>query len=332
MSTATTEITTSIKSDKQEISAPPNLQRNPSKGKGAGEKADVYTIITDRIIELLDQGVLPWKKPWRTAKTYWPMNLVSGKEYSGINAFLLAMTSFESPYFLTFKQTRDMGGSIRKGAKGYPVIYCNRVTSDRKAEKTGGKEQKQYSFLRYYTVFNLEQTEGITAPVIEVPAQVLTFNPIEECERICNGYRGGPEVIHHQQRACYSPSLDLINMPKKETFDSETEYYGIRFHELTHSTGHKTRLAREGITEGHTFGDESYSKEELIAEMGAAFLCAHANIAPATLNNRAAYIANWLTKLRNDKKLVIHAAAAAQKAANLILGDAFGKTEEPMEA
>ncbi|MDQ3003296.1 MAG: zincin-like metallopeptidase domain-containing protein [Fibrobacterota bacterium] len=332
MSNATPEITNSSESKNQEISAPQNLQRNPSKGKG-DEKADVYTLITDRIMELLEQGVIPWKRPWRTSsKSYWPMNLVSGKEYSGINAFLLAMTAFESPYFLTYKQARDMGGSIRKGAKGYPVIYCNRVTSNRKDEKTGEKEQKQYSFLRYYTVFNLEQTEGITAPVLEAPAQVLAFNPIEECERIANGYRGAPDLIHHRQRACYSPALDLINMPKKETFDSEAEYYGVLFHEMTHSTGHKTRLAREGITEGHTFGDESYGKEELIAEMGAAFLCAQANIAPATLNNSAAYIGSWLTKLRNDKKLVIQAASAAQKAANLILGEATLKTEEPAEA
>ena len=328
MTNATIHSTTSIEAGNQEIAPLQNLQRNPRGGKPEGERADVYTIVTDRILELLEQGVIPWKKPWRAGKFYWPMNLVSGKEYTGINAFLLAMTSFESPYFLTYKQARDMGGSVRKGAKGFPIIYCNKHTSDTKNEATGEKESKSYSFLKYFTVFNIEQTEGIEAPTIETPAPVITFSPIEECERIASGYRGAPEVTHHQQRACYYPTQDLINMPKKDSFDSEAEYYGALFHEMTHSTGHQTRLGREGITEGNTFGDESYSKEELIAEMGAAFLCAHANIAPATLTNSAAYIGGWLKQLRNDKKLVIQAASAAQKAANHILGPSTTESTE----
>ena len=280
----------------------------------------MYTIITERILALLENGVIPWQRPWRTGEAFWPKNMVSGKRYNGINAFLLAMTDFKSPYFLTFKQARDLGGTIKKGSKGLPVIYCNKVQGKEADSETEERESRGYSFLRYYTVFNIEQTEGIEIPAPASPTATLQFSPIEACERICSAYIGAPEVIFRDQRACYVPALDVINMPDKATFHTVEEYYSTLFHEYTHSTGHKNRLAREGIIEGHKFGDESYSKEELIAEMGAAFLCSHANIAPVTLNNSAAYLSNWLAKLRNDKKLVIQAAAAAQKSANLILG------------
>ncbi len=320
MSSTTLNTSTTRKDRKPKANtARQNLQGN-SHGEAEGEKKDVYSVITDRILAHLENGVIPWQKPWRAGEAFWPKNMVSGKRYNGINAFLLAMTDFKSPFFLTFKQARDLGGTIKKGSKGLPVIYCNKVQGKEADAEKGETESRGYSFLRYYTVFNIEQTEGIEIPAAASPIATLAFSPLEACERICSAYRGAPDVVFRAQRACYSPALDMINMPDKETFLSVEKYYSTLFHEYTHSTGHKNRLAREGIIEGHKFGDEIYSKEELIAEMGSAFLCAHANIAPVTLKNSSAYISNWLSKLRNDKRLVIQAAAAAQKAAHLILG------------
>jgi len=321
MTTTCNPTTTSKEFQNEEILASQNLQRNPLEEVTDKMRTDIYSLITNKMIELLEQGVIPWKKPWRVGKFYWPMNLVSKNEYTGINAFLLAMAPFASPYFLTYKQARDLGGNIKKGEKGLPVIRL--IIGDVEKKNSENTEEKgaKYTCLKYFTVFNLEQTEGIEAPELERPENVIEFNPIQECENIVNGFRGKPEIHHHKQKACYYPKADTINMPIKETFNSETEYYSVLFHEMTHSTGHETRLNREGITIPHKYGDESYSKEELIAEMGNAFLCAHAGISPATIDNRASYINMWLKELKNDKKLIIQAASAAQKAADFILGE-----------
>ena len=311
--------TTKPQTSPEAISARPNLQRNPKWKNEGANRPDVYSLITERIITMLEQEIIPWKKPWKGGEAGFPKNFVTGRRYSGVNAFLLAMTHFESPYFLTFKQAKDKGGYIRKDEKGFPVIYCNKSSAIKEDKETGETTTEHFGFLRYYTVFNVAQTEGITIPVPEGET-VKEFHPLEDCEAIRQGYRGSPEIIHKEQRAYYSPFMDIINMPRPGSFDSEETYYAALFHEMTHSTGHVNRLKREGIYEPHSFGDAVYSKEELIAEMGAAFLCAHASIAPVTLQNSASYIAGWLKQLRNDKKLVISAAAQAQKAANLILG------------
>jgi len=303
----------------ESISAPPNLQRNP-RGKTEGIRPDVYSLITERIIAMLEEEIIPWKKPWKGGQTGIPKNFVTGRRYSGINAFLLAMTQYETSFFLTFKQARDLGGSVRKGEKGFPIIYCNKTNVKMEDKETGETKTERIVFLKYYTVFNIAQTEGIKLPITEGDT-AKDFHPLEDCEVLRLGYRGSPEIIHREQRAFYSPTLDLINMPRPETFNSEEGYYATLFHEMTHSTGHPSRLRREGIYEAHSFGDAVYSKEELIAEMGSAFLCAHTNIAPATLQNSASYIAGWLSKLRSDKKILIHAAAAAQRAADFIIGE-----------
>ena len=323
MNTDTTQTQTSPES----ISARPNLQRNPRGKTEGGNRPDVYAIITERIIAMLEQEIIPWKKPWKGGEAGFAKNFLTRRPYTGVNAFLLAMTPFESPYFLTFKQARDLGGHVRQGEHGFPIIYCNETSYTKKDKETGDTETEHVKFLRYYTVFNVAQTEGITIPVPE-GVTVKEFHPLEDCEAIRQGYRGSPEIIHKEQRAYYSPFMDIINMPKPGSFDSEETYYAALFHEMTHSTGHVNRLKREGIYEPHSFGDAIYSKEELIAEMGAAFLCAHANIAPVTLQNSASYIAGWLKQLRNDKKLVVHAAAQAQKAVNLILGRT--ESQEPV--
>jgi len=276
----------------------------------------VYEIITNIILTKLEEGTIPWQRPWNTREAI-PRNLLSKKAYQGINAFILGCQHYSSPYWLTFKQCKDLGGNIRKGEQGTPVVYWNWL----EIEEDGEMERK-VPFMRYYTVFNVAQCENI--PADKMPTTTKTVNnhmdKIKQCEGIVDTWKDKPEVRHGKQQACYMPFSDLVHMPALESFIHSEEYYSTLFHELTHSTGHEKRLNRQGITEIAPFGTPLYSKEELVAEMGAAFLCGFAGIEHATIDNSAAYIQGWLKKLKNDKKLVIIAATQAQKAANYILG------------
>lgn len=291
----------------------------------------VYEIITDRIAKTLEAGTVPWHKPWKVAGQP-DCNLVSGKPYRGINVWLtLASTlefSFTSPYWLTFKQCQGLGGRVKKGEKGTPIVFWNFKEIVEEAKDGNEAKVKKIPMARYYTVFNADQCEGLEKHIPKPEWEGKPFNPIAEAEKIVAGYQGKPAITEGGARACYSPSRDTVTMPPRQAFDSPAEWYSTLFHELTHSTGHASRLAREGVVENHFFGDEAYSKEELIAEMGAAFLSGMAGIENATVNNSAAYIAHWLKALKNDPKLIIQAASAAQKAADLILGISFAKQEE----
>ena len=281
----------------------------------------IYDLITDRIIALLEQGVIPWRKPW-DATSGAPRNLVSGKAYRGINAMLLASLGFSSPWFLTFNQAKALGGAIRRGAHGFPVVYWKFLEAvagpDGEDERTGSKDR--VPLLRYYTVFNLDQTEGI--PAEKIPAlETHRFDPIEACQRIVDGMPQRPEIRHTTEaRAYYRPSTDSVTMPLRESFHSAAEYFSTLAHELVHSTGAPCRLARKSLEDWAPFGTADYSREELVAEMGAGFLCAHAGIHGATLENSAAYIGSWLRVLKDDRRAVIVAAGQAQKAADFILG------------
>lgn len=291
---------------------------------------NVYEIITARIIEQLERGTVPWRKPWRGGADGIPTNLKSRRPYRGINVFLLATLGYESQFFLTFKQALERGGSVRKGEKGAPVIFWNWREKDER--QPGGAIRKvRIPVLRFYTVFNAAQCDGIDAPPLANPT-ASDFQPIEICERIVAGFPNPPAIEHRESRAYYVPATDRVNMPRPELFTSPEEYYSTLFHELSHVTGHESRLDRKGLGEA-LFGSEQYSKEELVAEMGSAFLCGHAGIEPATLENSAAYIAGWLKRLRGDARLVVTAGAQAQKAADYILGHAADAAEpaEPPE-
>ncbi len=279
-------------------------------------KKDVYQIITDQIINLLEQGVIPWHKPWN-AENGAPCNLSSGKAYRGINTFLLSCMG-GSKYWLTFKQAKDMKGTVKKGSKGAPVVFWNWREREIKDEKTGEVEIKTNPIIRYYTVFNLDQIEGVETPK-EEETEKLEFTPIEAAEKIINGMPNSPEIRYGGNRAFYSPITDLVGMPEKVDFEGAEEFYNTFFHELTHSTGHLDRLKIKEVENLNPFGSASYSREELVAEMGAAFLCGHSGIERKTITNSASYIGSWLKKLRNDKKFVVTAAAQAQKAADFIL-------------
>jgi antirestriction protein ArdC len=259
-----------------------------------------------------------------------PRNLISGREYRGVNVFLLHAMCFQSPFWLTYKQASELGGHVRKGEKACPVVFWKRLSVADMTEPTG---KKNVPFLRYYSVFNVAQCEDI--PAAKIP--VLNGNqrehcPITEAESIVAGMPKKPDIQFGGGRACYSPSLDVVNMPKPEHFRSGQDYYSVLFHELTHATGHASRLNRKGIggTDGEwsAFGSTPYAREELVAEMGAAFLSGHAGIVERTLDNSAAYLQAWLERLKEDRRLIVQAAAQAQRAADFILGKTWEEKEE----
>jgi antirestriction protein ArdC len=279
------------------------------------ERGSVYAIVTARILEQLERGVVPWRRPWSAEL---PCNLVSGKVYRGLNTFLLGSQGYASKYWLTFNQANKIGGHIRKGEHSSLVTFW-RIGQEKIVRTADGTDKKQTPFLlRYYSVFNVCQTEGI-AEKLGLGKSAPVVPSIEACEAIVAAMPHAPARCQ-SDRAWYKPSTDTVGMPAKELFGKSEEYYSTLFHELTHSTGHASRIGREGIEHLNTFGSESYSKEELVAEMGAAMLCGVTGIAPAVIENSAAYLKNWLERLKADSKLLVSAASAAQKAADYILG------------
>lgn len=285
---------------------------------------DVYSIITERIVHLLDQGVVPWQKPWQSGEQM-PQNLVSRKPYRGVNVFLLHAMSYGSPFWVTFKQAQELGGTVKRGEKACPVVFWKWLEVEDEHRK-----KQRVPFLRYYSVFNVVQCDGITTPSIDGPKR--EHNPIESAEQIVAAMPKRPAIQHGGARACYWPSFDRVDLPKAETFRTAQDFYNVLFHELTHATGHDSRLKRKGVSgsdgEWSAFGSTPYAREELVAEMGAAFLCGQAGIVERTIENSASYVASWLERLRHDVRLVVTAAAQAQKAADFILGvQHTGETE-----
>jgi antirestriction protein ArdC len=274
-------------------------------------KTDAYQIVTDRILEQLEKGTVPWRKTW-AAPGMEPTSLVTGKPYRGINWFLLQCAPYASPEWLTYKQAKAFGGVVKKGESGWPVFFWRTYEAENKS--TGRKEVRFVA--RYYTVFNVAQCEGLELPRLEPRSE---FVPNVSAESIVSGY-DGPAIIEGPQ-PLYRPRTDSVEMPPATCFDDTDAYYATLFHELVHSTGHTTRLDRFGADAGHAaFGSSEYGKEELVAEMGAAFLAARTGVR-GTTENSAAYIAGWLKTIRGDKRLVVTAATAAQKAVDFISGN-----------
>lgn len=282
-------------------------------------KRDIYQEVTDKIIALLDKGTAPWHMPWvRGVGGGLPANMSTGKEYRGINLFLLAIEQMErglgSNLWLTFKQAKAMGGSVRKGEKGTMVVFWTMFNTEDKA--TG--EPIEIPMLRHYTVFNAEQCDGLEVP--GEPEGQIEFEPLAEAEKIVSGYADGPEIGHGGSKAFYRPSTDAIQMPEPERFESREAYYSTLFHEMSHSTGHKSRLDRK-MDRIAAFGSPEYSKEELVAEFSASMLCGIAGISQPTIEQSAAYIDGWRKAIKGDKRMIVAAAGAAQKAADWIIGN-----------
>ena len=274
---------------------------------------------------MLEAGVAPWNRPWRGAANQ-PKNLMSGKDYRGINVFLLGCTGYTSPYFLTYNQASKVGAHVRKGEKGYPVIFWK--FGEREVQDAGETVTKSSVLCRYYTVFNVAQVDGLDVPQ-DMLEPIPPSNPIAECEQLLAGYVGRPEVRHGSSGAWYSPRFDVVDMPERALFISPEAYYSTLFHELAHSTGHSKRLDRATLVDAGRFGDANYSKEELVAEMSAAYLCGLAGIENQTINESASYLQGWLSRLRNDARLLISAASQAQKAVDYMTGRVSVVVDQP---
>ena len=289
----------------------------------AKKKFDIFEAVTAKIIEMLEGGEIPWRKPWDAAADG-PTNLMSKKAYRGINVWLLGWQPYGSKWWVTYKQAKKLGGHVRKGEKSTMIVFWKWLEWTREDDE-GETETYRYPMLRYYRVFNTEQCEGLED---KIPVEAaVEFDPIEAAEAIVESMPKKPNIKTGGDRAFYRAIADLVGMPRRETFVSPAEYYSTLFHELGHSTGHESRLKRFDSTEnlGNIFGSESYSNEELVAEMTAAFLRAEAGITDeAAETNSAAYIQGWLKRLKDDKKLVVYAAAKAQKATDWIMGRKYG--------
>lgn len=282
----------------------------------------VFNLVTDRIIQSIDKGVVPWKKPWLSLV---PQN-INGRPYTGINRLLLNVNEYKYPYFLTMKQANQLGGYIRKGQKSNLAVFWRIITVS--SDSDGDVTVKHIPYLRYYNVFNIEQTT-LPISVVKNADQIKTecesdnLEPIEKAKELVASFRDVPVIEFNHEKACYIPALDKILLPYEHLFQSVEEFYATEFHELAHSTGHAKRLNRKGIQEIH-FGTEVYSKEELVAEIGACFLCNQVGIT-TTFDNSAGYIQGWTMALKNDPRMIVMAAGHAEKAVDFLMGEIRNK-------
>lgn len=272
--------------------------------------------VLDKIIAKIETGNMNWRKTWTTAL---PCNYASKRTYSGINLLNTLYSDFESPYYLTFNQVKELGGNVKKGSKGTEIVFWQPTTRD-VTNSEGETEEKSGLIFRLYYVFNAEQIEGIEFETKErIELQSTTFY-----EDVVLNMPSESELVHldimlsKDGRACYSPGTDTIKMPKQSSFESDAAYLQTLFHEAIHATGHKSRLNRLDSLDQFERESEIYSLEELTAELGACFLCNHFGI-ENDIENSAAYIKGWATRLKEDKKMLQRAASAASKAMNWIL-------------
>ena len=287
---------------------------------------DIYDRINEKIMACLDKGVIPWRCPWQGGESGIPRNFVSTKPYKGVNPWLLNMARLEngysSPFWLTYKQAMQLGGNVKKGEKSNAIVVFYKklsVVDKKHPEKPDGENTIDIPFLRYSAVFNVDQCEGLTVPDIQRP--IFPNDAIDNAEFIVNSMPNPPAIkIALSHRAFYRPDLDSVTIPQLDQFPNPAEYYSVLFHELGHSTGHKSRLARDGITAAQNFGNHEYSKEELVAEFTASYLCAIAGIVDRTIDNSAAYIDSWLRVLKDKqaRRWIPWACAQAQRAADYI--------------
>lgn len=270
---------------------------------------DLYAEITNRLVTEMEKGIIPWKKPWMAAGA--AISHTTGKPYSLLNQMLLGRAG----EYLTFKQVQTEGGYVRKGEKSSLCVFWKWI--DKENEETG--EVTQIPFLRYYNVFHIDQCEGINAKYTKKLTE--TASPNDAAETLIAEYIDREGVIIENQEgnaAFYQPALDRIVLPLMKQFEETAEYYSTAFHEMVHSTGHMKRLAR--IDSTANFGSESYSKEELVAEIGSAALVHQTGLETCdSFRNSTAYIQGWLSALKNDKRFIVSAATKAEKAVNYIL-------------
>lgn len=294
------------------VMSPSSGGRSPPKAR-----ADVYGIVTERIIALMESGKLDWRKTWKL-RTGAPRNYQSGRPYRGINLILLAFSGFASPWWLTYRQIQELGGTLRKGEKSSIVTFFKPRYEEREDPETGEKYQHKTGILfRYYHVFNLDQVDGI--PDKEAPKD---HEKIPGPQELLDGLRPFINAVAHGNPA-YRPKDDILVMPAMGEFSDAPEYYATYYHEAIHWTGHPSRIGRKGVQEvlegKARFGDDVYSQEELVAELGAAFLAGLTGIGDRVEKNNAAYLQHWIKVLKEDTQLIIRAASQAQVAVDYLL-------------
>jgi antirestriction protein ArdC len=300
-------------------------------------KSDVYERITHRIVTELEQGVRPWLKPWNAehaaGRITRPLRF-NGMPYQGINVLMLwgeaVAKGYAAPIWMTFKQALELGANVRKGEHGSLVVYADRIRRTELDEATGEEAEREIPFLKGYTVFNVEQIEGLPAHFHAVAEPRL--DPVQRIERADLFFAAtGADIRHGGSMAYYSATEDRVQMPPFESFRDAESYYATLAHEVTHWTKHGKRLEREFGRK--RWGDEGYAMEELVAELGAAFLAADLDLTPEPREDHASYIDHWLKVLKNDKRAIFTAASHAQRAADYLAGLAGTKPQqEPGEA
>ena len=283
---------------------------------------EICASITDRIVASLNEGVVPWRKPWKGGDSGLPSNAATGRQYNGVNVWNLLLAAqykgYSDPRWLTFRQAQSKGGVVRKGEKAELAIFWKIIK--RKSESTPGHDDN-FAFLKAYRVFNVEQCDDLELPEVEVCEQVV--DPITRGEQIIDGYAGELAGGFSQggSRAYYRPTDDSVRVPKIEKFESAESFYSTVFHEFAHSTGHRSKNNRDGITNHGAFASHEYAREELVAEFGASYICGVAGIErDDSIAQSAAYIAGWKKKLADDPRSIVVAAGQGEKAARRVLG------------
>ena len=282
-------------------------------------KTDIYKDITGKIVDMLEQGVKPWETPWQGGNGALPLRS-NGKAYSGINRLVLWLESmhhgYESNIWLTFKQAKELSAYVRKGAHGCKVVYAstyNKVEQD----NNGNEAERTIPFLKAYTVFNVDQIQGLPTHFYPVSKRSVL---LDETQRLVNPetfvHNTGAMIVHEGNQACYIPKLDVIHMPKFGDFYHPEGYYSVLLHELTHWTKHETRLNRD--LGKKSWGDAGYAMEELVAELGAAFLCGDLSVSLEPRTDHASYIDAWLKVLKGDSRAIFTASSHAQKACDYL--------------
>lgn len=280
--------------------------------------ADLYSSVTQTILDALERGVVPWRKPWRSFNSL-PVNAISNRPYRGVNAFLLGITPYTDHRWLTFRQVTEQGGKVGKGEKASLAVFWKLWEPNESTSKEDDSEkQRRVPILRHYHLFNAEQCDSLQLPELYQPSESERHQRIQRAEQIISAMPSPPTVSEGGSSAWYRPSTDHIQVPKLEAFSTADSYYATLFHELGHATGHQYRLNRKGVTGAIQFGSGDYSQEELVAELASAFLCAKAGLDNSLITDSASYIDGWLDVLNNDRKAVVYAAAQAQKAADYI--------------
>lgn len=290
--------------------------------KNSAPRQDVYTRVTEKIIADLEQGVRPWMKPWNAehaaGRITKPLRH-NGQPYNGINILMLwsaaVSEGYSAPIWMTFRQTKELGANVRKGEKGELVVYANTITRTETDAETGEDSERAIPFMKGYTVFNVEQIEGLPDHYYQLAEPVL--DPVQRIEHAESFFGAtGAAIRHGGNQAYYTVTHDRIQLPPFETFRDAESYYATLAHEISHWTRHPSRLDRDFGRK--RWGDEGYAREELVAELGSAFLSADLGLTPEVRDDHSAYIESWLKALKDDKRAIFQAAAHAQRAVDYL--------------